>query len=218
MEDQDMPRSLHPRAALAAALISASAALLAASPASAATTYTCEASAIRATILTAPAIEPVVANRGQQCKDASGQPLNNILASANLPVSLVAAAAETKLEGPSDRVDQQTASAVGGLADVRVKALPDLPIPLPAVTIPTVPKITVPLLPGITIDVNPALQALLPNGKLPETDLMRVQTAIAYANASCVDGRPQLTGTSQIAGISVLGQNLTGAVVDQAVT
>src|SRR3954452_21888341 len=220
MEDHDMPRSLHPRAALAAALISASAALLAASPASAATTYTCEASAIRATILTAPAIEPVVANRGQQCKDASGQPLNNILARPNLPVSLVAAASETKLEVPGDRVDQQTASAVGGLADVRVKALPDLPIPLPPLTIPQQQPIKLDLpLGSITVDINAALNALLPGNKLPDADLVRVQTAIAYANASCVGGKPQLTGSSQVAGLSVLGQELpVNQAVKQALT
>src|SRR3954469_18984282 len=169
-----MSPSRHPRAALAALLISASAAVLGAAPASAATTFTCEASAVRATVLTAPAIEPVVANRGVPCQNASGQPLNNILASPVLPVALLAGAAETKLEGPADRVDQQKASAVGGLADVRVKALPDLPIPLPPLTIPQQPPITLSAIPGllplasITVDINAALNALLPGGKLPD--------------------------------------------------
>ena len=48
---------------------------------------------------------------------------------------------------------------------------------------------------------------------------MRVQTAIAYANASCVDGKPQLTGTSQVAGLTVLGQELpVNQAVEQALS
>ena len=48
---------------------------------------------------------------------------------------------------------------------------------------------------------------------------MRVQTAIAYANASCVDGKPQLSGTSQVAGLTVLGQELpVNQAVEQALT
>src|SRR4051794_41865169 len=108
-----MSPSRHPRAALAALLISASAALLGAGPASAATTFTCEASAVRATVLTAPAIEPVVANRGVPCQNASGQPLNNILASPVLPVALLAGAAGAELEGPPGRRGPQKASPAG---------------------------------------------------------------------------------------------------------
>jgi hypothetical protein len=123
-------------------------------------------------------------------------------------------------------VDQQKAGAVGGLADLRVKALPDLPIALPPLTIPQQAPITIQApqvapLPaiGVTLDINQALRTLLPANGLPNADLLRVQTAVAYANASCQGGTPRLSGASQVAGLSVLGVELpVNQAVEQAIS
>lgn len=207
------------RACLALAALSVAAA--APAPASAAGSFNCEASALRATVLTLPPIEPAVANRGQQsCKPARAA-ITPSLGALPLGLSTITGAAQTNLEGPADRVDEQKAGAVGGISDLRVSALPELPITLPTASLPTVPPISVdvPVLGTVSADVNAAIQALLPNGKLPTLDLVRVQTAIAYASASCQDGKAQLAGTSQVAGISVLGNNLpVGQVVDQTLS
>ena len=192
---------------------------LATPPPARAVSFKCEASAVRGTVLALPPIEPLVANRGQDACKAASATLADVPAALPAPLSGAAAVAQTSLQGPPDKVDQQQAGAVGGLADLRIKALPDLPIQLPTGTVPTVPPISIPALPllipaGITADVNPAIKALLPNGKLPNLDLVHVQAAVAYANAACQGGRPQLTGTSQVAGLNVLGVDLPG---DQAV-
>lgn len=208
------------RACLALAALSVAAA--APAPASAAASFNCDASALRGTVLTTAPIEPAVANRGQQsCKPARAT-ITPSLGALPLGLSAIAGAAQTNLEGPADRVDQQKASAVGGIADLRVGALPELPITLPTASLPTVPPIavTLPLMLGTaSVDVNAAIQALLPAGKLPTLDLVRVQTAIAYASASCQAGKAQLAGASQVAGISVLGTELpVGQVVDQTLS
>src|SRR5258705_6719934 len=99
-------------------------------PASAAATFNCAASALRGTVLSAPAIEPATANLGQDaCRTASG-PIAD-LGALPLPIGASVLAARTMLDGPADRPDLQTAAAVGGVADLTVRALPDLPIQLP---------------------------------------------------------------------------------------
>ncbi|MCW3048818.1 MAG: hypothetical protein JWO74_3102 [Solirubrobacterales bacterium] len=187
-------------------------------PASAAATFNCDASALRGTVLSAPAIEPATANRGQDaCHTASG-PIPD-LSALPLPLGASVLAAGTTLDGPADRPDLQTASAVGGVADLTVRALPDLPIQLPTAQIPAqlLQPITVPLgLTTVTVDLKPAIAALLPNGKLPSVDLLRVQAATAYASAKCQGGTPQLSGNGQVTGISLLGvAQPIGQAIDQ---
>jgi hypothetical protein len=174
----------------------------------AATTFNCDASALSGTVLSAPAIEPSTANRGQDaCHTASG-PIPD-LSALPLPLGASVLAARTTLDGPADRPDLQIASAVGGVADLTVKALPDLPIQLPTAQIPAqlLQPITVPLpiVGNVTVDLKPAIDALLPNGKLPSVDLLRVQAATAYASAKCQGGTLQLSGNAQVAAISLLG-------------
>jgi hypothetical protein len=193
------------------------------SPASAAT-FGCEASAVRGTVLGGAAIEPVVANRAAgACRTAAAG------LDAPLPVLLTAgvASANTQFGGAPGR---ESALAAGGLADVRVLSLPQLPITLPTAQISdTLGSLTVPVtgllqtllggLVNISIDIRPALQALLPNGQLPQADIVRVQGAMAYASATCGDATPQLSGTSSVTGVSVLGQQLpVGQVVDQVLS
>lgn len=197
--------------------------LLAAAPAPASAAYNCRASALRGTLLTAPPVEPIVANGGQAtCRNSSASLLTT---PGGLPVPLVAvgAAAETRLEEAADK-RSSNASAVGGAADITVRALPTLPIQLPAGAVPTVPTITIPPIPlllptGATADVNPAIKVLLPDNKLPTADLVRVQSAIAYATASCREDKVTLDATSQTAGLSILGQETPlNGVVEQGLT
>jgi hypothetical protein len=198
---------------------------LASLPSSAsAAAFRCEASAVRGTVLGGAAIEPVVANRGIPGCRTTSEGLN-----AALPVVLTAGAVSAKTQF-GGAPGQESAAAAGGLADLRVLSLPQLPITLPTAEISdALGSLTVPItgllqtliggLLNITIDVRPALQALLPNGQLPTADLLRVQGATAYANATCRDGVPQLSGSGSVTGVSVLGQPvLAGQVVDQALS
>ncbi|MEY2515303.1 MAG: hypothetical protein QOJ89_2661, partial [bacterium] len=98
-------------------------------PAASAATFGCEASAVRGTVLGATTIEPAVANRGAPACETAAAGLD-----APLPVLLTAGAvtAKTTFSGPTGA---QAAGAAGGLADVRVLALPQLPITLPTAQI-----------------------------------------------------------------------------------
>jgi len=196
-----------------------------ASPSAAvAASYDCEASALRGTLLGATAIEPVVANRGAGACATRTEGLDAPLA------PLLTASAASARTAVSSSAGTETALAAGGLTDIRVLALPELPITLPtaqladslgAVTVPITGLLQT-LLGGIVnlqIDVRPALQALLPDGRLPRAELLRVQGAMAYAGATCTNGTPQLSGSSNVTGISVLGQGLpVGPVLDQVLS
>ena len=141
-------------------------------PSASAAGWTCEASALRAQVLTAPAIEPAVANRGAECQEAGG---GGAFAPA-LPLGLSADAlsAQTLLEGPlTAPAQQRIARAQGTVADVGVKALPELPIPLPDPDFSDVDAIRIPNV-G-TIDLRPALEALIQPRSLPNVDLLRVR-------------------------------------------
>ena len=204
-----------------AALAVALAAALLPAPARAASAFTCEASALRGAVLTAPAFEPVTANQGQPvCRNAKAGGAD-ALAGLPLPIALSAAAAQTAVSGSDAQPGSQKATAVGGLVDARVQTLPALPLKIPIPPIPEQLKtITIdpaqipnPLhlpLPSqpITISIEEALTALLPDGALPSADVVRVQSAVAYATASCQAGRLATVGSSQVAGLTVLGQAL----------
>jgi hypothetical protein len=219
------------RAVLAVGIIGAA---IAAAPAgaSAAGTFDCSASAIRLSVLGQTATEPITANAGKAtCQSAiSGLGQAPVLPA---PLTVNLAGAETVLQGPAGAVYQQTATAVGSIGDLSIKALPSLPIALPAAQLPanlnavTVP-ITGPLLTGlqglglptsVVLNLVPAAQALIPAQALPSTDIVDLHVASSTATASCVGGAPQLSGSSQVAGLSVLGQSLPiGQVVNQALT
>ena len=134
-------------------------------PQASAATFGCEASAVRGTLLGTTTIEPVVANRGAAACETVTAGLDT-----PLPVLLSAGAvtAKTTFTGPTGA---QAAGASGGLADLRVLALPQLPITLPTAQISdTLGSVTVPLtgllstllggLVNVSIDLRPALQAL----------------------------------------------------------
>lgn len=211
-------------------------ALLAATPSPAAAAgLQCDASALRGTILGAATIEPVTANRGAgACADqAAGGAQAAALLSA-LPLNASVLGASTFVTPAGTAREKQAALAIGGLANLTVKALPTLPITLPTASIPPevlTQTITLPALPlldplnvilnlllpsrELTLDLKPAIDALLPNGQLPNVDLVSVGAATAYAGASCVAGRSTPYGVTQVADVKVLGQTLP---VDAAAT
>ena len=184
-------------------------------PAQAASPYNCDASALRGAVLGQAALEPVTANRGKPaCANVSAG-LSQVLPA---PLAASAVVARTTISPDGTQADKQEALAVGGVADVRVSALPTLPITLPIDTVlaslPTLPAIPVPALlqptlgASLSLDIKPALTALLPNGRLPTLDLVSAQAVIAYAGAHCVSGRAERYGASQVLGLKVLGQDV----------
>jgi hypothetical protein len=189
-----------PLALLIAALMPASA--------GAAGNWTCEASAVHGTVLTNLQLDPLAANRGQPaCQPAtagistpSGLPL---------PISLDALYARTSVDGPAGA---QVAGAEAGVADLKVGSVPSLPLPAPDLGVTQVP-LSVPLLGTITVDLRPALEAL--QEPVPNANLLHVQAAQASASAQCVNGSPQLTGSSTIAGLAIGGRSFA---VDQPIT
>ena len=209
---------------VAAIAATAIASAVAAAPAGAAG-WRCEASAARASVLGQAPLEPFVANRGQAvCREASALGATGLPA----PLNAVTLGAATRTTGSADKPGGQTVAATGGLVDFGLRILPDLPIKLPvteaieALQPVVVPLPAVPLLPTapkqISVDLRPALRAALPNGGLPNTDLVRVRAAVAYATGRCVNGAPVLAGDSQVAGVSLLGQDLPlNGLVTQAV-
>jgi hypothetical protein len=214
---------------LAAGIIGAA---IAAAPAgaSAAGTFDCSASAIRLSVLGQTAIDPITANSGKGTCQSAISSLGQVPA-LPAPLAVNLAGAQTVLQGPANAVYQQTATATGSIGDLSIKALPSLPIALPAAQIPAgLNALTVPIsstlqtllgLTGNSIVVNalPAVQSLIPTQALPNVDLLDVHIASSTATASCVAGAPQLSGSSQVAGISALGQSLpVGQLVNQALT
>lgn len=200
----------HRRIAALGAALTAIALGTAAAPASAAN-YTCESSALRGQIATAPAIEPVTANKGQStCRQARGG-VNTGLPGLG---SVKALFAETGLAGPASDVRQQTATASGGVADLALGPPVNLGVQIPGLeeALAQLPVLNVP--PLITLDLRKAVMSVLQ----ASPQLLRIQVAAAYARARCVDGKVELTGSSNIAGIKLLGLDLpTDEAVSQVV-
>jgi hypothetical protein len=172
--------------------------------------YTCEASALSATVGPAPKQEPITANAGQPaCQNASA---GGAFPASPLPLSGSLLSASTTLEGPATDPRQQKVTAAGGLGELKIAGLP---IPLARPDIPAIDPI---VLPGVaTIDIHAVLEGLIP--KSANVDLLNVQALRAQVTGQCANGSPQLTGTSSVAGISVLGKALpTDKAVSQSLT
>jgi hypothetical protein len=171
--------------------------------------WTCEGSALRGTVLGAATVEPLTANKAQPSCRAARAGLTGAAAALPLPLSAAALGAETT-------VGDQQVGALGGIADLRVLTLPQLPIQVPLPDLSAVPTVDV----GVAqVDLKPIVQALLPDGRLPNVDVVRLQSLVAYASGRCVDGRVELAGSSQVAGLSVLGQELpVNQLVERTVT
>ena len=180
--------------------------MLAASPAPAsAAGWTCEASALSALVLTSPPVEPATANRGSgDCKAAAAT--GDVLPAFPLGLSASVLGAQTRLDGPPGAPQQQTARAEAAVGEVRVAALPELPIPLPDPDFGDLDEVAVP---GVgTVDLRPALEALVQPRTLPDVELLRVGGARSEAAASCVSGVPRFSGSSTLASVAVNGREL----------
>lgn len=200
-------------------LATACAALAPASASAAGRPFTCEASALRGTTLTAPSLEPVVANRGKACASSTAG-----LAAPLPPLKAGTLTAATQLTGTAGRSDSQQALAAAAVSDLGVGSLGSLGIALPLDTIALPPSVAIapiditpiatalntadllnaiPNLPNeLAIDVQAAVKELL---KLPTTDLLAIKSAFALAGASCVAGSPVTAAQRSAAGVTVLG-------------
>jgi hypothetical protein len=161
--------------------------------------FTCESSALAVTLGPSPKTEPVTANRGEAaCKAA--QAGGNFPATP-LPVTGTLLSATTGLEPATGTPAAQTASAAAGLGSLAISGLP-IPIPPPDLSALPGPQ----PIPGVgTIDIRAVAQSLLPafNG-----DLVNLRSLRAEATARCVSGAPQLTGSSSVLGVTLLGTEL----------
>src|SRR5690242_1355544 len=85
-------------------------------PASAsAASWNCDAAALSGSVLGAPAVDVVTANRGQPaCRTAMGS-LADLAGGLPLPLAATTLTAQTFLVGPSGAPDQQKVTGVGGL-------------------------------------------------------------------------------------------------------
>ena len=192
---------------VAVALCLLGTALLAAIPASAsAQGYTCEASALAATLGPSPRTEPITANKGEPtCKAAAagGNP-----PASPLPITGSLLSATTDLQPPTGSPSAQTATAAGGLGELRIAGLP-IPLQRPDTSgLPGPTTIGV-----VTIDIRSAVEALVPASF--DAELLHLRALRAEVTGRCVNGAPQLTGTSSVLGVSVLGKELP---VDRAVS
>lgn len=206
-------------------------------PTASAASLQCDASALRGTILGQGALEPVTANRGASaCANTASGGATAAQALAALPLNASVLGAATQVRIVPGANEKTAALAQGGVGNLTVKALPTLPITLPTASIPAsvlTQTITLPALPlldplnvvlklllpsrQLTLDLKPAIDALLPNGQLPNVELLSVGAATAYAGASCVAGTATPFGATQIADVRVLGQTLpTDAAADQS--
>jgi hypothetical protein len=181
--------------------------VIAAHPAAAhASGWVCEASALRAQVLSAPAVEPAPANRGAgDCKEAASG--GGFLPAPPIGIQVTALSANTVLEGPiAGPAKEQTAHSDGTVAGLTVSSLPSLPIDLPQPDFSGVKAINVP---GVgTVDLRPALEALINPRALPNAKLLEVGAAKSDASASCVSGVPRFRGSSSFTAVSVNGVDL----------
>jgi hypothetical protein len=168
-----------------------------ATPASAAE-FNCDASALRGTVLSAASIEPVTANRGQAACLAADNGVG-----VSLPPALSASAvfARTAAQGAAD---QRIASSTGGVADLHVHSVA-------LAALDNVGNVTLPG--GSSVDLRPALRALQ-----ARTELLGATTAVASAGGRCSSGNPLLSGSSQLLGLTVLGQQVSADTASLNVT
>jgi hypothetical protein len=174
--------------------------------------WVCEASALRAQMLDAPAVEPATANQGaNDCKQAAGG--GGVTPALPVGVRATALTATTALDGPVAPAANQTARSEGIVSGVAISSLPSLPVALPQPDFSGLSAVTVPNV-G-TLDLRPALQALIPPRALPNVDLLSVGAAHSAASAQCVSGVPRFTGSSSLTTVKINGVDIG---VDQAVS
>src|SRR3954469_4379954 len=119
--------------------------------------FTCEASAIKVSLLGAKTLEPVTVNQGSDsCADKT-RTLTGKTAGLPLPLSADGIFAATSLTGPADDVAKQRVLAAAGVANLGFVSLPTLPIQLPKVTLPDALK-------TVHVDLSPLNAVLAQTG------------------------------------------------------
>jgi hypothetical protein len=181
----------------------------------------CEASAVRATVAGTQTVEPIVQGRTGAC--ATGQAVPSVA----LPPLLGAQAlyATTAFDPVST-----SGTATGGIAHLAllptpallaqlpteqaIDALSDVPVALGSLLNPVLQGLGVPAI--VNLDLADAVRALVP---APGTPLLAADVVDAQANVTCQPDGPVFGGSSQVAGVRVLGQGVdTNALLAQAVT
>ncbi|GAC1437962.1 MAG: hypothetical protein NVSMB51_13050 [Solirubrobacteraceae bacterium] len=209
-----------------AAAITASAALMTSAPA-VADTFNCDAISVQATLLSAPPLQLSTANLGQPtCQNAIGQTSINLPSGVGLPLSGALIPAQTVVSS-----DKQTATAVAGVGSLGVGLGNSLlsqvtgpivqqitgnaaPVPLSLGPIPTLLQGLVPasttLTPAQLTSGAMAIQAALNNilANALNGNLLSTTLLTSTAKAACANGQPQLSGSSTIGKLNVLGQEI----------
>jgi hypothetical protein len=175
----------------------AAAGVMAMSASASAAGWNCSAMAVSGQ----PIGTPVTANVGQAtCKAASA---GGNLPALPIPIQANVMSARTTLDGSATQPAQQTPSATGEVASLSI-GVPAGSAPIPSTTIPV---------PGMgDVDITQALASLLPP---PPNPLVGVKLSSATASGSCAGGKPTLTGSSKVLGLTLAGQELP---VDEAVS
>src|SRR4051794_15091157 len=180
----------------------------AAATAQAAPVFRCEASSLRASVLGQAAIEPVTTGRTGDCRTAQATP------ALQVPQLLDA---QALIASTTFDAGKGTGQATGGVAQLAVVPTPDFVSQLPTKQfVDNLQNVTVPL-PGIgpvEVNIKDAVAALVPT---PGTALLSANVLTAVANVSCQSGRPALAGSSQVAGVKLLGNEVgVNGVVEQS--
>lgn len=181
-----------------------------AAPASAAS-WTCDASAVRSALASAPPFEPVTANRGAATCVSTAAGGATPLPGLPSPLSGAALAAATDVQPPDATADQQVATATARVGSLQIVPLPGQ---IPAPPLPS--ELTSFQIPGgPAVDLTPAIAALL----TPPAELLGIDSLTSRVTGQCAGGRPALSGTSVASGLRILGRDVgTDPVVNEAVT
>ena len=209
------------KASAAGALAAMALGLAPAASGAAEPSFTCEASALRTTLLGQTAIEPSTAGRGAPCATGAALPplaLPSLLSGSVLsaettfdPATLQAGAAGT-VTGLHLGLDSSLLPAINLPTEQLIAALPPVSVPIPGPLV-TALQLVVPSFPSaIQVDIRDAVTAALPGGRLATGDVLGADLLRSTAAAGCAAGVPSLTGNSNINGLRSLGQNVN--VVD----
>jgi hypothetical protein len=179
--------------------------------------FTCEASAVRVTVVGQTTLEPSTTGRGGPCATGSALPPLTIPS----PLSGSALSADTSFDPAT--LQAGATGAVSGLhlglpagllpainlpTEQLIAALPPVSVPLPAPLV-TALQLVVPSFPStIQLDLRDAVEAALPGGRLATGDLLGADVLRSTAAAGCSAGVPSLTGSSQIEGLRSLSQTV----------
>ena len=179
------------KAALAAAVAAIALAVAAPAPASAAP-FNCDATAVRGTILSAPAVELLTANKGQaECRSVLAT-LGSLAGGLPAPLQATSVLAQTISNGTGS---SQKITAAGGLTNLRVP-LVNLPIQLPGLNLPaSLGAVTVPI-PPLPVGLPIAARSATSPRQIPP---LPDPCTITPTLPTCPGGTPGTGGTGGVA-------------------